>query len=118
MSRRLDVSAVVSLIKNLDTEMLNDDEWNRLKEVDPNQEEKMLKVFEEFIVSDYEGMDSRSKSLIRDGLKSILSSYEFDFSCVLQFIEMPFEPIDKPRNFFLLLWYSLFKERFWDDLVV
>jgi len=112
MSRGLDVSEVVSLIKCLDTGMLNDDEWERLKEVDPNQEEQILEVFEEFIVSDYEAMDSRSKRLIGDSLKSILSSSEFDYSCVLQFVEIPFEPIDKPRNFFLLLWYSIFKERF------
>ena len=112
MSRKLDISAVVSLIKDFDSEMLSDEEWGRLKEIDPSQEEQILEVFQEFIVSGYKAMDLKSKSLIKDGLQSVLSSPEFDYSSILNSVEMPFEPIENPRNFFLLLWFAIFKEQF------
>lgn len=112
MSGKLDISAVVSLIKDFDTEMLTDQEWDRLKEVDPSQEEQILGAFQEFIVSGYEAMDSKSKSLIKDSLQGILSSPGFDYSSILNSVEMPFEPIDNPRDFFLLLWFAIFGKRF------
>ena len=112
MSRKLDVSAVVSLIKDFDSAMLSDEEWDRLKEVDPSQEEQILEVIQEFIVAGYEAMDSQSKSLIKDSLQGVLSSPEFDYSSILSLVEMPFEPIENPRDFFLLLWFAIFREQF------
>ncbi|GAA6152198.1 hypothetical protein [Pseudoteredinibacter isoporae] len=112
MSRKLDISAVVSLIKDFDSEMLSDEDWDRLKEVDPSQEAQILEMFQEFIVSGYEAMDSKSKSLIKDSLYGVLSSPEFDYSSILDSVEMPFESIENPRSFFLLLWFAIFREQF------
>lgn len=112
MKRRFDVSAIVTIIKIFDYEMLDTFVWDELKEVDPSNEEQMLEVFERFIVPEYEVLDDMSKSLIKSSLFDLLSAPKPDYQVILDAVEMPFEPVEKPENFFSLLWLALYGERF------
>ena len=112
MISKVEISSIVSLIKDFDYEMLDDAEWERFRNCDPTDEKQMLEIFNQTIVSSYETMDVQSQVLIRDGLSFILSSTGFDYKRILNMVEMPFEPIDDPRLFFSTLWYALFKSRF------
>ena len=112
MIAAIDTSPLLSLIKGFDTGMLNDDEWERLKEVDPSDEAALLKLFNKFIVPEYRVMDHRSQEMIKDNLEKVLSSSIFEFSEILNSVDMPFEPIENPKMFFSLLWFSLFETRF------
>ncbi|MGF2686380.1 hypothetical protein ACQUWM_07780 [Marinobacter sp. DUT-3] len=113
MKRRFDVSAIVTIIKNFDYEMLDAFVWDELKEVDPSNEGQMLEVFKRFIVPEYEVLDDMSKSLIKSRLFDLLSDPKSDYQVILDAVEMPFEPVEEPRNFFSLLWFALYGERFY-----
>jgi len=112
MSKKIDVSAMVTLIKDFDFEMLNDTEWNELKKVEPSNKGQMLETFNQFMVPEFEAMDSRSQDLIKSSLIGVLTSSDFDFQQILEAVEMPFEPIENPKEFFSILWLALFKEIF------
>ena len=111
-SNRIDVSAIITLIKYFDYEMLDDAAWDDLREIDPSDEEQMLNIFNKITVPEFEDMDRHSQELIESTLYGILSSSEFDYQRILGAVEMPFEPIEEPKRFFSLLWFALFKKRF------
>ncbi|WP_444943242.1 hypothetical protein ACJJIK_15295 [Microbulbifer sp. ZKSA006] len=111
-AKTIDTSALLSLIKDFDTEMLNDEEWDRLNKVDPSDEAELLEVFNESTVPEYRAMDSQSQDLIKISLKQALASSDFNFATILDSVEMPFEPIENPKRFFSLLWLALFKDDF------
>lgn len=112
MTKKIDISAIITLIKDFDYEMLNDSEWDELKEVDPSNEDQMLEIFNRIIVPEYEAMDGLSQRLIKSSLAAVLSSSGFDYQQILRAVEMPFEPIEEPRKFFSTLWFALFREHF------
>jgi hypothetical protein len=111
MVSNIEISALVSLVKDLDIEMLTSEEWNRLCKVDPDHEGQMESMLQEFIVPVFKLLDQKSQQLIEKGLHGALSSPSFDYECILERVELPFEPIDNPRVFFLLLWRVIFESK-------
>lgn len=109
MNKKIDISAIVTLIKDFDYEMLNDAEWDNLKRIDPSNKDELSRVFYEITVPAYEAMDHRSKELIKSNLHSMLSTPDFDFQKILAFVNLPFDPIKDPKQFFSILWRTLFK---------
>ncbi|MBQ4862945.1 hypothetical protein J8L98_14755 [Pseudoalteromonas sp. MMG013] len=110
MNDIIDVSAIITLIKDFDYEMLDDSEWDELLKVDSSNDEQMLKIFNQVTVPEYEAMDMTTQRLIKDSLQGMLST-DFDFQQILGRIDTPFDPIEEPENFFSVLWLALFKER-------
>lgn len=112
MINNREISSIVTLIKDFDYEMLNDNEWRYLERIDPSNDEQLLKVFNQSSVSTYEFLDIHSRDLIKSSLSKLLSSSDFDYQKILGQLNMPFEPIENPKHFFALLWLALFKKVF------
>jgi hypothetical protein len=112
MKNKIDISSLVSLIKNFDYSMLNDAEWNDLKVVDVLDEVQLFKAINDVVVPEYESLDTISKNMIREALSGALSLRGYDFDRVLNSIEMPFLPFPDPRAFFILIWKAIFKKDF------
>ncbi|ENU80042.1 hypothetical protein F975_01794 [Acinetobacter sp. ANC 3789] len=112
MINNREISAIITLIKDLDYEMLDDKEWRDLQSIDPSNDEQLLKIFNQICVSTYDDLDMHSKDLIKSSLSKVLSSSDFDYQIILGQLNMPFEPIENPKYFFALLWLALFKKEF------
>lgn len=110
MKNKIDINALVSLIKDFDYSILTDVEWDEFKSIDLTDEAQLLKLFSQVTCPEYESMDSMSQTIIKKALREALSSPQFNFDEVLGRVEMPFAPIQDPRQFFLTLWKALFKE--------
>jgi uncharacterized protein YehS (DUF1456 family) len=112
MKNKVDVSSLVSLIKNFDSSMLNDSDWNDLTAVDILDEAQLTKAINDVVVPEYESLDDISKNMIEHALRGALSLRGYDFDPVLKNVEMPFLQFPDPRAFFLLIWKVIFKEDF------
>jgi hypothetical protein len=112
MKNKIDIHALVSLIKNFDCSLLSDTEWDKFRTVDLTNEVQLLELFSEIVCPEYESMDMESQKIIKNALIGALSSPEFNFNDVLNRVELPFAPIREQRMFFLTLWKALFKEDF------
>lgn len=83
-----------------------------MKNINPRNSHELIRVFEKYVIPDFESMGDKSKKGIKDNLYSALSSNTFNFEEILQRFNFPFDPIEDAREFFLILWKALFKENF------
>jgi len=107
MEKNMDVNALASLLKPIDSSMLTDSEWEELIEIDADDGGQLSSMFQRFILPEYESMDARSREIIQDSLRASLAQPSFDYSVVLNRLELPFPPLEQPRSFFLQLWRTL-----------
>lgn len=111
MMSKANISEVISIIKDFDYEMLDDSEWDEFKVVDPSDKQQLLKLFNQVVVPEYGSMNNSSQERMKLSLHKLISE-DSDYHKILGSVEMPFEPIENPREFFLNLWLALFKDPF------
>lgn len=112
MKSKVDTHAITCLLHNIDYEVVTNEQWDDMKKIDPRNSSELIRIFEDYVVPDFESMGDKSKKGIKDNLYSALSSNTFDFQEILRRLNFPFNPIEDAREFFLILWRALFKENF------
>jgi hypothetical protein len=97
------VSYLVSLIKNFDSSMLSDAEWEAFKDIDVSDNAQLTAAIRDVVSPEYASWDASSRHLVNDALEAGLALPDYDFAPVLRRVEMPLAPDLNPRTFFLLI---------------
>ncbi|HEY0585278.1 MAG TPA: hypothetical protein VGD52_04025 [Pseudoduganella sp.] len=114
MKSKVQSHVLVSLIKNLDYEMLSDTQWDELKEVDLLDQKQLSKVLADYVGTEYGSMDTGSQDSVKENLRLALSDEKYDFNSILTNLEIPFGPISDGRSLFLAVWETMIGEAFRD----